>query len=132
MARAESTCPTKAKGGDLGYFTRAGHIAEPFAKAAFALEPYWISDVVQTRTTTPYAAVPGRFGGRRVTTGSGTFRIEAEGLVGGDPKARIIAIVQKTSSGTGGSSSPVSLVSWRFEPPRSAASSQAKEDAKKP
>ncbi len=79
-----------------------------------------ISLVMQARKTAPYPSVPGRFGGRRVTTGSNTFRIEAEGLVAGEPRARIVAIVQKSSAG-GGTGPSVSLLSWRLEPPRNPA-----------
>jgi hypothetical protein len=32
-----------------------------------------------------------------VTVGSTTFRIDAEGIVGGEPKARIVAIVLKST-----------------------------------
>lgn len=47
-AKAESACPSKKNGGDVGWFQRAGFMVEPFAKAAFALKPYQISDVVRT------------------------------------------------------------------------------------
>jgi general secretion pathway protein K len=76
-----------------------------------------IGNVVQTRVNSPYPSVPGNFGGRRVTTGSSTFRIDSEGLVAGDPKARIVAIVQKIAAGTG-TPPTVSILTWRFEPPR--------------
>jgi peptidyl-prolyl cis-trans isomerase C len=48
IARKESSCPSKAQGGDLGYFLRAGTMVEPFAQAAFVLKPYQMSDPVQT------------------------------------------------------------------------------------
>jgi general secretion pathway protein K len=91
--------------------------APPAVLSSLGLSDAEISDIVQTRTATPYASVPGRFGGRRVTVGSNTFRIEAEGIVGGEPKARIVAIVQKTPGGTG-TPPTVSVLSWRPMPLR--------------
>lgn len=44
----ESSCPTKNQGGDLGYFARAGAMVEPFARAAFALKPFQMSEPVVT------------------------------------------------------------------------------------
>jgi parvulin-like peptidyl-prolyl isomerase len=44
----ESTCPSKNQGGDLGYFKRAGAMVEPFARAAFALKPFQMSEPVVT------------------------------------------------------------------------------------
>jgi peptidyl-prolyl cis-trans isomerase C len=48
IAAKESACPSKAQGGDLGWFPRAGSMVEPFAKAAFVLQPYQLSEVVTT------------------------------------------------------------------------------------
>lgn len=47
-AKEYSTCPSKKDGGDLNFFPRAGAMVEPFAKAAFAMKPYEMSDVVAT------------------------------------------------------------------------------------
>jgi general secretion pathway protein K len=51
--------------------------------------------VDQARREGPYTSVPGQFGGRGLATTTRTFRIEAEGIVGGEVRARITAIVQR-------------------------------------
>ncbi len=48
VAKKESACPSKAQGGDLGWFGRVGSMIEPFAKAAFELKIGQISDAVAT------------------------------------------------------------------------------------
>jgi peptidyl-prolyl cis-trans isomerase C len=48
FATRDSLCPSKKDGGDLKFFPRAGAMVEPFAKAAFELKPYQMSDVVAT------------------------------------------------------------------------------------
>ncbi|HVL15639.1 MAG TPA: peptidylprolyl isomerase [Gemmata sp.] len=47
-AKQYSVCPSKKDGGDLNFFPRAGAMVEPFAKAAFAVKPYEMTDVVAT------------------------------------------------------------------------------------
>jgi parvulin-like peptidyl-prolyl isomerase len=49
IASKESACPSKAQGGNLGYFPRAGAMVDAFAQTAFALKPYQMSDVIQTQ-----------------------------------------------------------------------------------
>jgi len=49
VAAKESSCPSKTNGGELGWFPRSGgRVAESFAKAAFALKPWEMSDPVAT------------------------------------------------------------------------------------
>lgn len=49
IASKNSMCPSKAQGGELGYFPRAGAMVEPFAAAAFALKPGEVSQIVTTQ-----------------------------------------------------------------------------------
>ncbi len=44
-----SSCKSKQDGGDLGEFPRMGMMVEPFAKAAFALKPFEVSEPVNTQ-----------------------------------------------------------------------------------
>lgn len=48
LAKANSDCPSSAKGGDLGYFGK-GRMVPPFEKAASELEPGQLSGVVKTQ-----------------------------------------------------------------------------------
>jgi len=54
-----------------------------------------ISEITQGRREGPYTAVPGRLAGRGFAAVTRTFRIEAEGLIDGRPRASVTAIVQR-------------------------------------
>jgi len=68
-----------------------------------------IIDLVQTRRDGPFLQVPGRFGGRGLMVNTRTFRIEAEGLVDGQTRARLTAIVQRRQDG---GRQPVAILEW--------------------
>jgi hypothetical protein len=69
--------------------------ASTCAMQALGLSDADISDIVQSRRLAPYNAVPGKYGARGFGHTTRTFRIEAEGIVGGRVAARLLAIVQK-------------------------------------
>jgi len=48
LAKANSDCPSKEKGGDLGEFTH-GQMVKEFDEAAFKLEPFKVSEPVKTQ-----------------------------------------------------------------------------------
>jgi general secretion pathway protein K len=68
-----------------------------------------LNEIEQQRRLGPYAAVPARFSGRGLTVTSRTFRVEAQGLVDGQVRARLTAIVQKRSDGNGDG---VAVLEW--------------------
>jgi parvulin-like peptidyl-prolyl isomerase len=49
LAREKSNCPSKERGGELDWFPRVDGMIEPFARAAFALKPNQLSDVVKSQ-----------------------------------------------------------------------------------
>ncbi len=84
--------------------------AAPTVLKALGLSDAEISQIVQTREQTPYAVVPGQFGGRGLTISTRTFRIEARGWVDGQLAGKVTAIVQKRVD-AGGQPSGV-ILSW--------------------
>ena len=65
--------------------------------------------VDQARRNGPYPNVPGQFGGRGLGTTTRTFRVEAEGLVGGQVRARLTAILQRRADAADGS---IAVLEW--------------------
>jgi type II secretory pathway component PulK len=89
-----------------------------------------LGEITQSRTSTPYGAVPPRYSGRRLTVGSATFRIEAVGIIGGEVRARMVTIAQRIVMGAQLNAPPALVVySWRSLPPT--AVSKEKEGAGK-
>jgi general secretion pathway protein K len=91
-----------------------------------------VGNIIKSRTPQPYPAVPSIYAvrGARFTVNSATFRIESEGVVAGEPRARLLAIVQRTTTtpavtGTGtaptsgsGSAPALIIYSWTPLPPK--------------
>jgi peptidyl-prolyl cis-trans isomerase C len=62
----DSDCPSSKNGGDLGSFPRTGAMVEPFAQAAFALQPGQMSDIVETQFGYHLILVTARVPGREL------------------------------------------------------------------
>jgi general secretion pathway protein K len=76
---------------------------------ALGLSDAEFTEIAQFRRVAPYTSVPPRFSGRGMTVTSRTFRIEARGLIDGQVRAKLTAIVQK-QAGTGGQE--VAVLEW--------------------
>jgi general secretion pathway protein K len=87
--------------------------ASPPVLRALGLSEAEVADVVQTRVRAPYPSVPGRFAGRGLAVGSSVFRIEAEGLVAGVVRSRVVAVVQR---GRRNAPLEATILSWRPGP----------------
>ena len=80
--------------------------AGPVVLRALGLSEAELSTVIQTRRDTPYAVVPGQFGGRGLTVTTRTFRVYAEGIVHGRVAARLTAVLRRQGDGS------VSILEW--------------------
>ena len=67
------------------------------------------SAVEQTRRAGAYVSVPGQFGGRGLSLTTRTFRIEADGIIDGQVRAQLTAIVQRQAGTTGDT---VTVLEW--------------------
>ena len=83
---------------------------------AIGLSDAEIESIVQARASEPYSAVPPLFTTRgRFAVTSATFRIRSEGVVAGQPRARLSTIVQR-SIGTQSAAPVVVVYSWQSLP----------------
>ncbi len=68
-----------------------------------------VSEVLGARRT-PYLTLPARFASRGLVVETATFRIEAEGVVPGSAKSRLVAVIQRGGPGGGPG---VTVRQWR-------------------
>ena len=83
--------------------------ADAFTLRALALSEAEIATFLQMRKSTCFTAIPtiGTIAGRGFAITSRTFRVTAEGLIDGQVRARITAVIQK-----GGQDGGVSILDW--------------------
>jgi general secretion pathway protein K len=83
--------------------------ATPLVFCGMGVADAQISEFIQHRRETPYTVAPGNLpAGTSFGVTTQTFRIEAEGFIGGRPRARVTAIVQKPAN----PGSPVTILEW--------------------
>ncbi|HET7340496.1 MAG TPA: hypothetical protein VFL90_03460 [Methylomirabilota bacterium] len=74
--------------------------AGPEVLRALNLSDAEITEIEQQRRLAPYST-PGRFAGRNLGVSSRTFRVQAQGLIDGQVRARLTAVVQKRNDAGG-------------------------------
>ena len=67
------------------------------------------SSVEQARREGPYTSVPGPFGGRGLSLTTRTYRVEADGLIDGQVRATLSAIIQRRTEAAGDT---VTVLEW--------------------
>ena len=82
--------------------------AGPLVMRALNVSDAEYSEIVQSRREIPYVNV-GRFGNRGLSATTRTYRVEAEGIVDGQVRARITAILQKRADD---GSEAVAVLEW--------------------
>ena len=87
--------------------------APPQVLKALGLSDAEVTVVTQTRERLPYRVVPGPFVGRRLGISSATFRVESEGVIAGEGRVRIVAIIRRGGTGVTAEPLGVSILSWR-------------------
>jgi hypothetical protein len=75
--------------------------ADCVALAAHNVSEAECQSLLVTRRDGPIVTVPGPLGGRGLSVTTRTYRIEAEGIIEGQVRARLTAIVQRRASASG-------------------------------
>lgn len=83
--------------------------AGPLVLRAMGLADAEIIQLIQGRRDGPYTAIPGQFGGRGLSVTTRTFRVEAEGFIEGQLRARLTAVVQQPQGRT---EAVMTVVEW--------------------
>jgi peptidyl-prolyl cis-trans isomerase C len=94
LARQNSSCASKVAGGDVGSFERTHGMVEPFAKAAFALEPYQVSDVVKTQFGCHLILVTDRKAGHEVKFEDKAVKAAVKDVYGDRLREAVIAAMR--------------------------------------
>jgi type II secretory pathway component PulK len=76
---------------------------------AFGFGDAECSIVEQARRDGPFTSVPGQFGGRGLSLTTRTYRVEADGIIDGQVRAHITAIIQRRTDTAGDA---VSVLEW--------------------